>query len=111
MPVNGKIIRGYVKKTNDGIDIAAPAGTVVIAAAAGTVAAVTKDTSGIPIIVIRHADGVLTVYAGVDGVTLTKGAAVKRGQAIAVVRTGSPSFLHFEVRQGVDSVDPMPYLQ
>ena len=111
MPVNGKIIRGYVKKTNDGIDIAAPAGTVVIAAAAGTVAAVTKDTSGIPIIVIRHADGVLTVYAGVDGVTLTKGAAVKRGQAIAVVRTGNPSFLHFEVRQGVDSVDPMPYLQ
>lgn len=111
MPVNGKIIRGYVKKTNDGIDIAAPAGTVVIAAAAGTVAAVTKDTSGIPIIVIRHADGVLTVYAGVDGVTLTKGAAVKRGQAIAVVRTGSPSFLHFEVRQGVDSVDPMPYLK
>ena len=111
MPVNGKIIRGYVKKTNDGIDIAAPAGTVVIAAAAGTVAAVTKDTSGIPIIVIRHADGVLTVYAGVDGVTLTKGAVVKRGQAIAVVRTGNPSFLHFEVRQGVDSVDPMPYLQ
>lgn len=111
MPVEGRIIRGYVKKKNDGIDIAAPAGTVVKSAAAGTVAAVTKDTSGIPIIVIRHADGILTVYAGVDGVTLAKGAAVKRGQAIAVVRSGSPSFLHFEVRKGVDSVDPMPFLQ
>ena len=36
---------------------------------------------------------------------------VKRGQAIAKVRASSPAFLHFEVRQGFDSVDPMPYLQ
>ena len=61
--------------------------------------------------VIRHADNILTVYAGVDGVKLAKGAAVKRGQVIATVRAGNPAFLHFEVRKGVDSVDPMPYLQ
>jgi murein DD-endopeptidase MepM/ murein hydrolase activator NlpD len=36
---------------------------------------------------------------------------VKRGQVIATVRAGNPAFLHFEVRKGVDSVDPMPYLQ
>ena len=47
----------------------------------------------------------------IDGVTLAKGAAVTRGQTIGTVRAGSPSFLHFEVRQGIDSVDPMPYLQ
>lgn len=111
MPVAGKIIRGYVKKKNDGIDIAAAAGTPVKAAADGTVAAVTKDTEGTPIVVIRHADNILTVYAGVDGVKLAKGAAVKRGQVIATVRAGNPAFLHFEVRKGVDSVDPMPYLQ
>ncbi len=111
MPVDGKIIRGYVKKKNDGIDIAAAAGTVVKAAADGTVAAVTKDTTGTPIVVIRHADGILTVYAGVDGVKLVKGAAVKRGQAIAAVRAGAQPFVHFEVRKGVDSVDPLPYLQ
>lgn len=111
MPVAGKIIRGYVKKKNDGIDIAAAAGTAVKAAADGTVAAVTKDTEGTPIVVIRHADNILTVYAGVDGVKLAKGAAVKRGQTIATVRAGDPSFVHFEVRKGVDSVDPMPYLQ
>jgi len=111
MPVSGKIIRGYVKKKNDGIDIAAPAGTPVTAAADGSVAAITKDTAGTPIIVIRHADNLLTVYAGVEGVTLTKGAAVKRGQPIAKVRAADPAFLHFEVRQGVESVDPMPYLQ
>lgn len=111
MPVGGNIIRGYEKKKNDGIDIAAPAGTPVKAAADGTVAAITTDTSGTPIVVIRHADGLLTVYAGVEGVTLAKGAAVKRGQAIAKVRSGDPSFVHFEVRQGVESVDPVPYLR
>ena len=59
MPVSGKVIRAYVKKKNDGIDIAAAAGSSVKAAADGTVAAVTKDTTGTPIVVIRHADGIL----------------------------------------------------
>ncbi len=43
-------------------------------------------------------------------VVLTHGAKVKRGQKIAVVRTGSPSFLHFEVREGLNSTDPVPFL-
>jgi murein DD-endopeptidase MepM/ murein hydrolase activator NlpD len=111
MPVNGNIIRGYTKKKNDGIDIAASAGTAVKSAADGSVAAVTKDTAGTPIVVIRHADGILTVYAGVDGLKVAKGDRVKRGQTIAVVRAATPAFVHFEVRKGVDSVDPMPYLQ
>lgn len=111
MPVDGKIIRGYVKKKNDGIDISATSGTSVKAAADGTVATVTKDTTGKQIVVIRHADGIFTIYAGVDGVTLAKGAPVKRGQAIAAVRAGDQPFVHFEVRKGVESVDPLPYLQ
>lgn len=111
MPVQGKIIRPFSKGKNDGIDIAAPAGTPVLAAADGTVAAVTKDTGQVPIVVIRHADGLLTVYAGIDKLTVAKGNAVKRGQQIAVVRAADPAFLHFEVRRGVDAVDPMGFLQ
>ncbi len=111
MPVGGNIIRGYEKKKNDGVDIAANPGTNVAAASDGTVAAITKDTEGVPILVIRHADNLLTVYAGIDAITVAKGATVKRGQAIAKVRAGTPSFLHFEVRKGFESVDPMPYLQ
>lgn len=110
MPVEGSIIRGYDKKSN-GIDISAPAGTPVKAAAAGTVAAITMDTQQTPIIVIRHEGGLLTVYAGVAGITVKKGDAVTRGQTIASVRSGNPSFLHFEVRRGVDSTDPMPFLK
>lgn len=111
MPVSGKVIRAYVKKKNDGIDISAAAGSAVKAAADGTVAAVTKDTQGTPIVVIRHADGILTVYAGVDGLKVAKGDKVSKGQGIAVVRAGDPAFVHFEIRKGVDSVDPMAYLQ
>ncbi len=111
MPTDGKIIRPYAKGTNDGIDIAAPAGTSVKAAAAGSVAAITTDTSGTPIIVLRHEGGLLTVYAGVDSVTVKKGDTVSRGQTIAKVKAGDPAFLHFEVRKGADSVDPITYLQ
>ena len=111
MPADGSIIRGYVAKKSPGIDIGAPAGSPVKAAADGTVAAITKDTDQVPILVVRHADNILTVYANIDGIKVAKGDKVKRGQTIAAVRAGSPSFLHFEVRNGIDAVDPMPYLQ
>ena len=111
MPVSGKIIRTYEKKKNDGIDIAATAGTAVKAAGDGTVAAITKDTEQVPILVIRHDGNLLTVYANIDGIAVQKGDKVARGQTIAKVRASNPAFVHFEVRQGFESVDPMPYLQ
>ena len=110
MPTDGNIIRTYVKGKYDGIDIAAAAGTPVRAAADGIVAAITRDTDQIPIIILRHANNLLTVYAGVDNLTIRKGDTVKRGQTIAKVRAAEPSFLHFEVRQGLDSIDPMNFL-
>ncbi len=110
MPVAGTIIREYAPGTNDGIDIAAPAGTPVTAAASGTVAAITTNTDGIPILVIKHADNILTVYTHIDGINVTKGDAVARGQTIARVRAGDPARMHFEVRDGFDAVDPNLYL-
>lgn len=111
MPVAGAIIRPYVKGKNDGVDISASAGSPVLAADAGTVAAITKDTEQVPILVLRHDGGLLTVYANIDGIAVKKGDTVKRGQAIAKVRAGDPGFVHFEVRKGYDSVDPVPYLE
>lgn len=110
MPVRGKIIRAFVPKKSDGIDIAANAGSVVSAAEAGTVAAITQDTDQVPILVLRHSGNLLTVYANVDGIKVKKGAKVARGQALAVVRKGNPSFLHFEVREGFEAVDPVDFL-
>jgi murein DD-endopeptidase MepM/ murein hydrolase activator NlpD len=110
MPVQGRIIRPFAKGKSEGIGISASAGTAVVAADNGTVAAITRDTDQVPILVIRHEGNLLTVYAGVDNIAVEKGDSVKRGQKIAVVRAANPPFLHFEVREGFESVDPTPYL-
>lgn len=111
MPVEGRIIRAYAPGRNEGIGIAASAGTAVKATAAGRVAAITEDTNKVPVVVIQHDNGLLSVYAQLDGLTVARGATVTQGQTIGRVRAGDPSFLHFEVRQGMNSVDPMRYLQ
>ncbi len=109
-PVQGNIIRAYAAGRNEGIDIGVPAGTSVKAAAAGTVAAVTTDTSGVAIVVLKHDGGLLTVYTNLEGLTVAKDASVSRGQVIGKVRAGDPSFLHFEVRRGLTSADPAEFL-
>mgnify|MGYP002380475544 CR=1 FL=1 len=110
MPVSGAIIRAYAAGRNEGIDIGAPSGTQVRAADAGTVAAVTTNTEGIQIVVIRHSDGLLTVYTHLDNLTIAKDQTVTRGQVIGRVRAGDPSYLHFEVRRGMASQDPTQFL-
>ncbi len=111
MPVQGSIIRDFNKGRNDGVDISASAGAPVKAADSGTVAAITRDTDQVPIIVLRHDGGLLTVYANVDGLKVEKGQRVARGETIASVRGGNAPYLHFEVRDGVEAVDPGDYLK
>ncbi len=110
-PVQGKIIREYVKGKTDGIDLSAPVGTSIVAADKGTVAAITADADQVPIVVIKHDNGLLTVYANVGDIKVAKGSAVSRGQKIGSIRDGNPAYLHFEVRRGFDSVDPMDFLK
>ncbi|PWG16600.1 peptidoglycan DD-metalloendopeptidase family protein [Salibaculum griseiflavum] len=109
-PVSGSIIREYSPGRNEGIDIAADAGTPVKAAADGTVAAITENTNGAKIVVLRHTGNILTVYVNVQDLTVTKDDSVSQGQTIASIAAGSPSALHFEVRDGLESVDPADYL-
>ncbi len=109
-PVEGRIIRPWEKGKTDGIDIAAPAGATVVAADDGVVAAITRDTDQVPILVIRHSGNILTVYANIDNITVKKGDRVRRGQKIAEVRAGDPTFLHFQVREGTLSVDPEEWI-
>lgn len=112
LPLQGTIIRDYAKGRNEGIDIQAAPGTAVSAAAGGTVAAITESAEGVPIIVVRHPDNLLTVYANVADVTVAKGDTVSRGQTIAKLRdTADTAYLHFEVRDGFDSVNPNPFFE
>ncbi|KIN61373.1 LysM domain/M23/M37 peptidase [Sulfitobacter noctilucae] len=111
IPVQGSIIRSYAKGRNEGINIKAAAGAPVKAADSGTVAAITKSAEGVPIVVVRHAGNLLTVYANVTDVSVAKGDSVGRGQQIAKLRSGDDAYVHFEVRQGFDSVDPAPFIE
>lgn len=111
VPVQGQIIRPYEKGKNDGIIISAAAGSPVIAADAGSVAQITRNTGEVQIVVIRHQGNLLTVYAGVDDIAVSKGDRVSRGQKIAEIQAADRPFLQFEVREGFDSTDPEDFFR
>ena len=111
MPVDGEIVRPYSGKGgNEGIDIAAPEGTIVVAAGDGEVALVSRNSDRTAILLIRHPNDVFTVYANLKDVELSTGAAVTKGQPVGAIAGGDKQFLHFEVRIGTESTDPVPYL-
>jgi lipoprotein NlpD len=100
-------------KGHDGIDIGAAPGTAVKAAAAGDV--IFADTHGSygNLVLVRHAGGLVTVYAHNAKNLVNKGQRVKQGQAIATVgSTGHATgpHLHFEVRRGVAAENPLSLL-
>ncbi|UWQ17034.1 LysM peptidoglycan-binding domain-containing M23 family metallopeptidase [Jannaschia sp. M317] len=109
-PVSGDVLRPFSAR-NEGVDFRATEGAPVSAAAAGTVAAITRDTDQVPILVLRHDGGLLTVYANIKDIAVSKGDSIRAGQRLASVGGGDPAFLHFEVRRGFDAVDPEPLLR
>ena len=117
-PVRGSVVSAYGSKKeglyNDGINIAAPRGTPVAAAAAGVVAYVGSDLESYGnLVLIRHGGGIMTAYAHLASVRIKKGMTVRKGQAIGSVgATGavSSSQIHFEIRRGSGTCDPMQYL-
>lgn len=117
-PVKGAIIASYgsgdVGRRNDGVNIAAPAGTPVRAAADGEVVYRGSELDGFGnLLLIKHADGFVTAYAHNDAMLVKKGDNVRQGQMIAKVGDSgavtSPQ-LHFEVRQNLKSIDPVALL-
>jgi murein DD-endopeptidase MepM/ murein hydrolase activator NlpD len=117
-PLKGKVISGFGSSGkglhNDGINIAAAAGTEVQAADNGVVAYAGNELKGFGnLLLIKHADGMITAYAHNDKLLVQRGDEVQRGQVISTVgRTGNVDTpqLHFEVRKGTQSLDPMKFL-
>lgn len=116
--MTGQVISAHGAKPggqyNDGINIAAPAGTPVVAADGGVVKYAGNQLRGFGnLVLIQHADGMVTAYAQLDQIQVEANAKVARGQRIGTVgATGnvtSPQ-LHFEVRQGSKVLDPMDVL-
>jgi lipoprotein NlpD len=112
-PAKGKVIAGFAEPRRKGIDIDAKLGDPVIAAAAGRV---TYTGAGIPglgkLVVIKHDNGFITVYAHNRDILVKEQQAVRRGQKIAEVGNTDADRpkLHFQIRKGSAAVDPMRYL-
>ncbi|WP_350041576.1 peptidoglycan DD-metalloendopeptidase family protein [Thalassospira sp.] len=117
-PVQGKVVLKYGASTgglfNDGINIQANRGSPILAAENGVVTYVGNELRGFGnLILIKHADNYVTAYAHTENPLVARGDVVTRGQRISSVgTTGAVTFpqLHFEVRRGRKSSDPMQYL-
>ncbi len=118
-PARGQVITGFAKtedgKRNDGIDISMPTGTPIKAAENGVVI---YSGDGLKeygkTVLIRHDDGLVTVYAHANDLHVKRGDKIARGQVIAssgMTGVAKTPRLHFEVRKNAAPVDPMTYLE
>ena len=95
-----------------GIDIPAERGSRVLAAAGGTVTVAGFDAERGNYLVIDHGDGMETVYAQCQSLSVEAGDTVAAGDMIAAVgSTGKATgpHLHFEVRQDGEAQNPVAY--
>ena len=98
---------------HQGIDIGAPTGSNIVAAADGTVTISTYSYSAGNYIMLNHGGGVSTVYMHCSQLLVSAGDTVKQGQVIAKV--GSTGYstgphLHFGVRLNGSYVNPAKYV-
>ncbi|HEX3652861.1 MAG TPA: M23 family metallopeptidase [Rhizomicrobium sp.] len=116
-PVEGKILENYGAdkdgQRNDGINIAADAGTPIHAAANGTVTYASNLKGYGNLVLIRHTNGYITAYAHAEKLLVSAGDQVGRGDVIGYAGksggVGTPQ-LHFEIRKGTKPVDPRPLM-
>ena len=110
---SGKVIGAFGKGGNKGIDVGGKAGTPVAAAGDGKVIYVGTGLRGYgKLVVIRHNAACLSVYAHNRAFFVKEGQQVTKGQKIAEMGDSDADQvkLHFEIRRGKDSVDPLKYL-
>lgn len=97
-----------------GVDLAAPAGTAVLAARGGTVTHAGPRGGYGNLVEIQHADGLVTRYAHQAAVHVSPGETVRAGDSLGTVGSTGRStgpHLHFEVRQDGVAVDPRSVLR
>ncbi len=115
-PVNGTINSGFGARGSsfhDGIDIGAPEGTPIRAIEAGEVIYSDQLRGYGNMVIVRHAGGIVSVYAHNETNLVREGQTVARGEVVA--RVGSTGrvtgpHLHFEIRRNNAAEDPLRYL-
>ena len=116
-PLRGRKTSGYGPRggsPHQGLDLAAPTGTLVLAAADGKVAYSGNGMRGYGrVVVIKHPNDLSTVYAHNSKLLVRMGDSVEQGQTVAKVgQTGRATgpHLHFEVRRRGVPEDPVKFL-
>lgn len=113
-PVQGTVVRAFVNTDHSkGIDIAGREGTLVKSACDGVVVYSGNSLKGYGnLIMVKHDDNFISVYAHNQALKVQEGEKVKRGQPIALMgNTDSQHVkLHFEIRYKGQSIDPLKFL-
>jgi murein DD-endopeptidase MepM/ murein hydrolase activator NlpD len=121
LPVEGQHTSGFgmrlhpidhEERLHSGMDIAAPAGTPIQAAAAGQVVFSGTQAGYGNVVVIQHEEGYSTLYAHNTANLVSVGTTVSQGQPIATVGSTGRStgpHLHFEVRKDGKRLDPVQF--
>ena len=117
-PVRGNVIArfgpGATGEKFNGIKIAVPLDTPILAAADGVVAYAGSEVANLGgLVILKHGDGWTTVYGHASQLLVQRGQAVRKGQTIAM--SGDSGLadrpeLHFEIRKGRTPVDPLGQL-
>lgn len=103
-----------VKKFHNGLDLAAPGGSPILAAYNGTVVAASYSSTMGNYIMLYHGDNLYTIYMHASKLYVSQGVEVTKGQKIAAVGTTGRStgnHLHFGVRLNGNYVNPWNYLK
>ncbi len=115
-PVSGPVTSGFGwrwGRMHEGVDIAVPSGTPVVASASGTVIVAGWVGGYGNLVVIDHGGGIATAYGHNTSVAVGVGQSVGQGQVIAISGSTGHStgpHVHFEVRLNGAPVDPLGYL-
>lgn len=115
-PVDGGYISAYMGdgRGHKGLDIAAPYGTPIYAAASGTVTRATNKYDGYGnSVMIANDDGYVTMYGHMSSIAISYGDYVVKGQLLGYVgSTGyaTGNHLHFEVRSNGYYLDPLDFI-
>jgi murein DD-endopeptidase MepM/ murein hydrolase activator NlpD len=117
-PVRGECVDFFEeseRKRHHGIDISCPLGTPVKASGSGVVIFSGNTIKGYGnLIILRHSEELVTVYAHHQVNLVEEGLSVEKGQIIGRVgQTGRATgpHLHFEIRRNNKAIDPLPLLK
>lgn len=117
-PLRGTVVAhfgpGATGEKFNGIKIATPLNTPILASADGVVAYAGNEVANLGgLVILKHGDSWTTVYGNAGQLLVQRGQSVRKGQTIALSGDSGAADrpeLHFEIRKGRTPVDPLGQL-